>query len=496
MLVLPLLKVHADDPIVIVIDPGHGGENLGAEYSQYTEKYMNMAVARAMKEELEKYEGVVVYLTHESADVDMELIERAEFASEKNADILFSLHFNMSQWHNYFGAEVWVSAFDQYYAQGHAFAQIEMDMLTDLGLYSRGIKTRLNDREEDYYGIIRESRKLGLNAVLIEHCHLDQANDQPFYSRDAAQLKEFGRLDATAAAKYFRLRSEELGVDYSDYPVPAVDVPSAAVKPDLSPPDVCVLEMDHLDETSGEAIFTLTAQDYESRILYYCYSLDGGQSYMPLEPFPEAENAISFTVMLPFEQNLLICVEAHNAFDQETVSNVLEITALPDIMNQHEEPEIDIEAENSENTDAGSAKTESGAEADTEADRNTEEMMKEEKTAETEMDEISLEELAANLRTSQEQLSQVTYVYFGIIIAISLMILVLMILVAKIIMTKRLYKSKSNLGSKSAGSKKNKINKTNKSNKISYDDRSNNDRSNGRNNNDRSNNDNESSGVD
>ncbi len=447
MLAFYVPLVRADEPVIIVIDPGHGGENLGAEYREYTEKYMNMAVARAMKEELEKYEGVTVYLTHESADVEMELIERAEFAKDKNADILFSLHFNMSQWHNYYGAEVWISAFDQYYAQGHAFAQIEMDMLTDLGLYSRGIKTRLNDSGEDYYGIIRESRELGVNAILIEHCHLDQGQDHPFYARDAAQLKEFGRLDATAAAKYFRLRSEELGADYSDYPVPEVAVPVSAVKPDLSPPDVCDLQMDHLDETAGEASFTLTSQDYDSRILYYSYSLDGGQSYVPLIPFPEAETTISFKVMLPFEQNLLICVEAHNAFDQVTVSNMIEISALPDIMNVDEEAETEIDKTDESNIDidpdTGADLGDDGTEADKQADINTEAKITAKDRSDTKLKEQSLDELAAELHASKEQLGRDTYVFFIIIIIISLMFLVLMILVARIIMARKIYKNQS-----------------------------------------------------
>ena len=48
-------KAEAAEPVVIVLDPGHGGTNLGAEHEGYTEKEMTMVVAKAMKEELEKY---------------------------------------------------------------------------------------------------------------------------------------------------------------------------------------------------------------------------------------------------------------------------------------------------------------------------------------------------------------------------------------------------------------------------------------------------------
>ena len=51
--------VHAAEPIVVVIDPGHGGENLGTDYLPIPEKVYTMQVALYMKQELEKYKNVV-----------------------------------------------------------------------------------------------------------------------------------------------------------------------------------------------------------------------------------------------------------------------------------------------------------------------------------------------------------------------------------------------------------------------------------------------------
>ena len=115
------IPAHGAQPVVVAIDPGHGGENLGAECNGYTEKNLTMIVALAMKEELEKYEGIEVYLTREG-DKDMSLEERAEFAASKNADFLFCLHFNMSAEHDLFGSEVWVSAFGEEHQEGYSFA--------------------------------------------------------------------------------------------------------------------------------------------------------------------------------------------------------------------------------------------------------------------------------------------------------------------------------------------------------------------------------------
>ena len=53
------MKVQAADPVVICIDPGHGGtggRNLGAQYNGISEKQVTLITANAMKTELEKYD--------------------------------------------------------------------------------------------------------------------------------------------------------------------------------------------------------------------------------------------------------------------------------------------------------------------------------------------------------------------------------------------------------------------------------------------------------
>ena len=75
---------------IIVIDPGHGGENRGGEYGEFVEKEINPIVAQAMKEHLEKFEDVTVFLTHE-VDMDMTIKDRVAYAKEKKADFLYCL---------------------------------------------------------------------------------------------------------------------------------------------------------------------------------------------------------------------------------------------------------------------------------------------------------------------------------------------------------------------------------------------------------------------
>jgi N-acetylmuramoyl-L-alanine amidase len=79
---------------VIVIDPGHGGDNPGAR-SQTTgrhEKDLTLDWALRLRPLLEA-KGWTVFLTRTN-DASMSLAERVEFADRHNAELFVSLHFN------------------------------------------------------------------------------------------------------------------------------------------------------------------------------------------------------------------------------------------------------------------------------------------------------------------------------------------------------------------------------------------------------------------
>lgn len=308
--------------IVVIIDPGHGGENAGAIYGGYIEKTLTLNTALAMKEELEKYQGVEVYLTRES-DVCLDLDERAEFAEEKNADILLSLHYNMSEYHKLYGAECYVSAFGSYYAIGKDFSDIEMELLTGEGLYDRGVKTRLNSRGTDYYGIIRSGTAKKIPTVIIEHCHLDQENDKPYINHNTWPQK-YGVIDATAVAKYFGLKSEELSVDYSTEVHTATPIPDEKVKPDDTPPTECNVEILSVDEETGVIKGKISAYDPDSRILYYTFSFNNGKSFGEYYKYEPDENGeVFFEIQAPDKKRTRLVAAALNLYGGMTKTDLL-----------------------------------------------------------------------------------------------------------------------------------------------------------------------------
>lgn len=309
-------------PIVVVIDPGHGGENAGAIYGGYIEKTLTLNTALAMKEELEKYQGVEVYLTRES-DVCLDLDERTEFAEEKNADILLSLHYNMSEYHKLYGAECYVSAFGSYYAIGKDFSDIEMELLTGEGLYDRGVKTRLNLRGTDYYGIIRSGTAKKIPTVIIEHCYLDQENDKPYIDHNTWPQK-YGVIDATAVAKYFGLKSEELSVDYSTEVHTATPIPDERVKPDDTPPTECNAEILSVDEETGVIKGKISAYDPDSRILYYTFSFNNGKSFGEYYKYEPDENGeVFFEIQAPDKKRTRLVAAALNLYGGMTKTDLL-----------------------------------------------------------------------------------------------------------------------------------------------------------------------------
>jgi N-acetylmuramoyl-L-alanine amidase len=78
---------------VVVLDPGHGGPDSGSVAGGLVEKRMALALAQALKPELERRLGARVYLTRE-ADVAMNEDQRAEAANRVHAEFVLALHFD------------------------------------------------------------------------------------------------------------------------------------------------------------------------------------------------------------------------------------------------------------------------------------------------------------------------------------------------------------------------------------------------------------------
>lgn len=321
----------------IVIDPGHGGPNSGTMSNEnFKEKDILLKTAFALVKELEKYDNLNVYLTRDS-DVDLTLTERAKFAKSVNADFLFSLHYNASENHSMFGTEVWIPLHAPYHSYCYKFAYLQQLEMQDLGLFSRGIKTRKNEQNTDYYGIIRDCVARKIPAVIIEHCYVDEERDIS-YCDEEIDYEEFGRRDAIAIAKFLGIYEDEYEVPDFLYDIKDKDIISDTYEDHVGP-NVCKIEVENADYKNGVLTINVKASDKQTPIMYYSYSIDGGKTYSRLFAWPDAdlisgEVPESFSLMLNIPSGVSpdVRVRAYNKFDIYKSSNRiknLEVFASP-----------------------------------------------------------------------------------------------------------------------------------------------------------------------
>lgn len=91
-------RIGPDEKIdVIVIDPGHGGEEFGAigRHKQTREKDINLEIANQLAKLIRKDKQLKVIMTR-TKDVGVSLDGRARIANEAKADLFISIHCNSS----------------------------------------------------------------------------------------------------------------------------------------------------------------------------------------------------------------------------------------------------------------------------------------------------------------------------------------------------------------------------------------------------------------
>ena len=203
------------DHFKVVIDPGHGGEDLGAVgVGGIFEKDIVLDVAYLIKNKLEENGTIKVLLTR-TADEFIPLQQRTEFANNNQADLFISIHCNASEKKNLSGFESFVldekgdSAAQLLAQRENASSDGNSDpigddiaiMLSDLiqttkkpesisfaNLVTSSIQSELS-KDSEYKSIsVKKPRKAPfyvlvgahMPAVLLELSYLDHELDGPF----------------------------------------------------------------------------------------------------------------------------------------------------------------------------------------------------------------------------------------------------------------------------------------------------------------------------
>lgn len=139
----PRLVIPSQGPATglrtVVIDPGHGGDELGTQGARGTlEKDITLSVARRLRTLIESRLGAKVFLTRED-DRTLSLDDRSAFANNHRADVFLSIHANSAVRPSLKGAEVYFLTVERADAEARLRAGDDAAILPALGGGTREI---------------------------------------------------------------------------------------------------------------------------------------------------------------------------------------------------------------------------------------------------------------------------------------------------------------------------------------------------------------------
>jgi N-acetylmuramoyl-L-alanine amidase len=169
---------------VIVIDPGHGGEDFGTHSTskpRYQEKSLNLTTAKLLKGFLEQL-GYKVVMTRRG-DTFIALEKRAEFANEIDPILFVSVHYNSAPSKEAEGIEVFYYQKDADKKRVKKSKQLADRVLAGV-LAQTNAKTR--GVKHGNFAVIRQTK---MPAVLVEGGFLTNENEMAKI-KDPAYMKK------------------------------------------------------------------------------------------------------------------------------------------------------------------------------------------------------------------------------------------------------------------------------------------------------------------
>jgi len=222
----------------VVIDPGHGGAEVGAKGPGGTlEKDVTLAIGRKVRSALANDLGLQAFLTRDK-DQEVALDDRTAFANNYKADLFVSIHANASAARGARGSEVYFLSYQASDEESRRLAQSEGGAIapgtaafagtSDLALIlwdmaqaehleeSSALATRINEELAEVTGSQGRGIKqapfrvlvgAGMPAVLVEIAFISNAEEERLLTSEAYQGKVAAAL-VKGIARYHRERGQ------------------------------------------------------------------------------------------------------------------------------------------------------------------------------------------------------------------------------------------------------------------------------------------------
>lgn len=169
---------HYDNEIIVCLDAGHGGTDVGATSTdgKRYEKDDNLRLTLKVRDELEAM-GVNTVMTRED-DTTVSLKDRCKTANRKRADLFVSLHRNSSAKGT--GIEAWIAKRPKD-AENKIAKKLTKAISRATGLEDRGVKMGFRDNTANNYYVNANTR---MPSVLLEVAFISSAEDNKAFDKN------------------------------------------------------------------------------------------------------------------------------------------------------------------------------------------------------------------------------------------------------------------------------------------------------------------------
>jgi N-acetylmuramoyl-L-alanine amidase len=166
------------EAIVVVIDAGHGGHDVGANHEIFLEKDIVNQIAKKIAG-LNKQKNIKIHFTR-TADNFLELKERTEFINNINPDIVISLHVNQNKKTTTTGFEAFVSDKNENLEKSSLLAsQLVKTLENNIPLTNRGVK-------KAPFFVLANSK---VPAIMLELGFMSNEKDRDFITNENGQTQ-------------------------------------------------------------------------------------------------------------------------------------------------------------------------------------------------------------------------------------------------------------------------------------------------------------------
>ena len=157
---ISIIIINKNNEIVVCIDAGHGGTDVGAINNNRYEKYDTLKIAKLIEEYLNN-EGIKTVMTRTN-DTYVSLRERCKIANKKRADLFISIHRNSAEEGN--GVEIWTNSKKK--QDDLELSNTILENLQSVGIQTnRGVKIGSIEGENTNYYVLNNTN---MTSCLVE----------------------------------------------------------------------------------------------------------------------------------------------------------------------------------------------------------------------------------------------------------------------------------------------------------------------------------------